>query len=208
MSSSVTWGHIHTERAAMAESWAALTPEQWATASWCAGWTVQQTAGHILSAAEQTPPHFYLELAQAGFRFSTFAERGAQRLGALEPQQLSERLEARTTTTNRPPAPVVTMLGEIVVHGEDIRRPLGLTHTVDDAALVAVADSYKSSNLLIGSKRRIEGLRLTATDVAWSTGDGPEVTGPLVSLILVMTGRSAASPDLEGEGLSTVLSRC
>ncbi len=192
----------------MAEAWAKLTDEQWATASWCAGWTVKQTAGHILSAAEQTPPHFYVQLAQAGFRFSTFTERGAERLGALEPQELSTRLEARTTTTNRPPAPVVTMLGEIVVHGEDMRRPLGLHHSVDADALVAIADSYKRSNLLIGSKRRIGGLRLTATDVAWSTGDGPEVSGPLLSLILVMTGRAAASSELSGEGLPTLLARC
>jgi uncharacterized protein (TIGR03083 family) len=192
----------------MAEAWAQLDEEQWSSPSWCTGWTVKQTAGHILSAAEQTPPHFYLELAQAGFRFNTFTERAAQRLGALEPQELSERLEARTTTTNRPPAPVVTMLGEIVVHGEDMRRPLGLHHRVEPEALVAIADSYKRSNLLIGAKRRIGGLRLVATDVPWSTGDGPEVSGPLLSLILVMTGRAAASSELSGEGLPTLLARC
>ncbi len=39
------------------------------------------------------------------------------------PDALVRRLRARTTTTNRPPAPVVAMLGEIVVHGEDIPSP-------------------------------------------------------------------------------------
>ena len=100
------------------------------------------------------------------------------------------------------------MLGEIVVHGEDIRRPLGLTHIIDEAAQVAVADNYVKTNLLIGSKRRIAGLRLVATDLAWTYADGPEVTGPLTSLILAMSGRSDALVDLRGEGAPLPTSRC
>ena len=56
------------------------------------------------------------------------------------------------------------MLGEIVVHGEEICRPLELQHQNLEAAFVAVADSYKKTNILIGSKRMITGLRLRATD--------------------------------------------
>jgi hypothetical protein len=33
------------------------------------------------------------------------------------------------------------------------------------------------------------------------------VTGPLLSLILAMTGRAAAQADLSGEGLATLKSR-
>ena len=118
------------------------------------------------------------------------------------------RLRARTTTTNHPPAPVVVMLGEIVVHGEDIRGPLGLAHAVDEAAQIVVADNYVEINLLIGSKRRIAGLRLVATDVTWTHGDGPEVTSPLTPLILAMSGRSGALADLAGEGVTLFASRC
>jgi uncharacterized protein (TIGR03083 family) len=202
-----TWKHIHGERAAMAETWAAMADEQWATPSWCEGWTVQETAGHILSAAEQTPPNFYKELVGAGFRFNVFTARGATRLGALSPDELVRRLRARVSTRNRPPAPLVAMLGEIVVHGEDIRRPLGLTHDTPEAALVAVADSYKKSNLLIGSKRRIAGLRLRASDGAWTNGEGPEVTGPLVALVLAMAGRKGALGSLSGEGVAVLAAR-
>jgi hypothetical protein len=72
---------------------------------------------------------------------------------------------------------------------------------------VAVADSWKNSNLLIGAKRRIAGLRLRATDSSWAHGDGPEVSGPLISLILAMTGRKGAHPDLTGDGLTTLADR-
>ena len=123
-----TWKYIHSERAAMADTWADLTAEQWGTASWCDGWTVRDTAGHILAAAEQTPMNFYKELTAAGFRFNVFTARGVERFGTLSADELIRRLRARTSTTNHPPAPVVAMLGEIVVHGGDIRGPLGLTH--------------------------------------------------------------------------------
>jgi uncharacterized protein (TIGR03083 family) len=207
MKSSETWRYIHQERRAMTETLASLSTEQWATQSWCEGWSVQETTGHIVAAAEQTPLNFYKELIQAGFKFNVFTERGAKRVSAAGPGELVRRLDARTATTNHPPAPVMAMLGEIVVHGEDIRRPLGLEHQPDESALVALADSWKNSNLLIGSKRRIAGVRLTATDAAWSHGDGPEASGPLLSLILAMTGRKGAHRDLRGDGVAVLASR-
>jgi uncharacterized protein (TIGR03083 family) len=101
----------------------------------------------------------------------------------------------------------MAMLGEIVVHGADIRRPLGLEHRSPEAALIALANSWKNSNLLIGAKRRIAGLRLRATDSDWIWGDGPEVSGPLSSLILAMTGRKGAHGDLAGDGLAKLAAR-
>jgi uncharacterized protein (TIGR03083 family) len=201
------WKYMHSERADMADTWTSLSSEQWSSASWCKGWSVQETAGHVVAAAEQTPSNFFKELASAGFRFNVFSERGAKRLGAIGPDELIRRLRARTTTTNHPPGPVLAMLGEIVVHGEDIRRPLGLQHQVPEEALVAVADSWKNSNLLIGSKRRIGGLRLEATDVDWAHGDGLLVSGPMASLVLAMTGREAALSDLTGDGVAILSDR-
>jgi len=207
MKSEETWKYIHSERSQMAETLAELSDDQWAAPTWCAGWSVQDTAGHILAAAEQTPVNFYKEMTLAGFRFNVFADRAARRLGAIGHPELIRRLRARTTTTNHPPAPVVAMLGEIVVHGQDIRRPLGLQHRSPPEALVAVADSWKNSNLLIGAKRRIAGLRLRATDVEWAHGDGPEVSGPMISLVVAMAGRKGAHPDLSGEGLADLAKR-
>ncbi len=207
MKASETWGHIHKERTVLTESLASLSMEQWAEPSWCQGWSVQETTGHIVAAAEQTPLHFYKEMIQAGFKFNVFTDRGAKRVSAAGPSELVRRLGARTTTTNHPPAPVMAMLGEIIVHGQDIRRPLGLRHQPSDEALVALADSWKNANLLIGSKRRISGVRLRATDVTWSHGEGPEVSGPLLSLILAMSGRKGAHVDLGGDGLQVLSSR-
>jgi uncharacterized protein (TIGR03083 family) len=201
------WQYIGSERSAMADTWETLTPEQWSTPSWCEGWTVRTVANHVLAAAEQTPGNFFKEFASAGFKFNVFAARGAAQLNALSTDDLVRRLRARTSTTNHPPGPVTAMLGEIVVHGDDMRRPLGLSHASPKPALEAIADAWKKTNILVGAKRRIEGLRLRATDDSWTWGDGPEVAGPLQSLILAAVGRSQALFDLSGDGLTVFTSR-
>jgi len=207
MKSAETWTYIHGERGRLADTLSSLTEGQWSTASWCRGWSVQDAAGHVLAAAEQTPPNFYKELLLAGFRFDVFTDRAAKRLATIGPDELVRRLRARTSTTNHPPAPVMAMLGEIIVHGEDIRRPLGLHHESPEAAVVAIADSWKNTNLLIGAKRRIAGLRLKATDADWAHGEGPEVSGPLIAIVLAMVGRKQVHPDLAGDGLAVLSNR-
>lgn len=42
--------------------------------------------------------------------------------------------------------------------------------------------------------------RLTATDHAWSTGHGAEVTGTMTDLFLLLTGRTARIGHLDGPG--------
>ena len=102
-----------------------------------------------------------------------------------------------------PPGPADTVLGETLIHSEDIRRPLGIAHGDATEDLVRVADFFKASNLIIGAKRRIAGLALRATDTNWSHGTGPEVSGPILALVMAMTGRKAVLPDLTGEGVAT-----
>ncbi len=70
-----------------------------------------------------------------------------------------------------------------------------------------MAQFYQGSNLLIGATSRIAGLTLRVTDTDWSHGSGPEVTGPMLSLLLAMTGRGAAVADLTGAGVGTLASR-
>ena len=142
-----------------------------------------------------------------GFRFNRMIDRDARAAGALAPAEIIERLRARTSTTNGPPAPGMTMLGEVLVHGEDIRRPLGLTADHRPEAVVACFEMFKTTSFPVGTKKRIEGLRIVPDDVEWSHGDGPSVTGPSRSLLLAMTGRSGALGDLGGEGLSTLRAR-
>jgi uncharacterized protein (TIGR03083 family) len=202
-----TWKLIHSERVALANTLEGLSPEQWVAPSQCTGWSIQLAAAHVLAGAEQTGPRFMAGMMASGFRFNAMVGRDVSRLGGLGPQELVERLRARTTTTNHPPAPVMAMLGEVVVHGEDIRRPLGLSAEPSAAATLACLDMFKRANFPVGAKKRISGLRLVATDADWDHGAGPELQGPMLSLLLAMTGRASGLEGLSGEGATVLSSR-
>jgi uncharacterized protein (TIGR03083 family) len=202
-----TWKLIHSEREALANTLESLAPEQWGEPSLCSGWSIQHAAGHVLAGAEQTPLGFFTGLIASGLRFNAMVDRDTKRLGALAPKEIIERLRARTTTTNHPPAPVAAMLGEVVVHGEDIRRPLGVHAMVATDAVVECLELYKRANFPVGTKKRIAGLKLSASDVEWSHGAGPEVSGPALSLLLVMAGRAVAVDELSGEGVAVLRPR-
>jgi len=207
MGSAATWDLIDRERSAMVDQLTALAATDWTKPSLVAGWSVQVVAAHIVNGAEQTTGHFAKRLAANGFRFNTTMDRDARQSGALPPTEIVARLRARTTTTNRPPATVVTMLGEVVVHGEDIRRPLGLEGDTPPEAVAACLELYARANFPVGSKRRIADLHITAPDVGWSHGSGPEVRGPGLSLLMAITGRPTGVLEFEGAGVATFATR-
>jgi uncharacterized protein (TIGR03083 family) len=207
MATTNPWPLIHAEREALAADLAALTGDQWATRSLCAEWTVRDVLGHMTATAKMTPPKFFAGLTGAGFRFNAMNAKNVAREATPRPSDGLAEFRSHLKDTTHPPGPVEAMLGEAVIHSADIRRPLGMSREYPVEALTRVADFFKGSNLLIGAKRRITGLALRATDTGWATGTGPEVTGPHLSLVLAMTGRSAALADLSGEGLATLRSR-
>jgi uncharacterized protein (TIGR03083 family) len=202
-----TWALIHAARARLADDIEGLTPDQWRTPSLCAGWSVGAMAAHLLASAEQTPGHFMGGMVTSGFSFNRMMQRDIDARAALTGTQIAERLRKRTTTTNKPPAPTVAMLGEVVVHGEDLRRPLGLAAPVDADAANACLDMYTKASFPVGGKKRIAGLRLVSTDTGWTYGAGPEVSGPAMSLLLAMTGRPAGMDQLSGAGASQLGAR-
>ena len=207
MATTSPWPLIHAEREALIADLGTLTDDQWAAPSLCDGWTVRDVLGHMIATTKMTPPRFVVSLAAAGFRFNNMTAKGVAAEATAKPGDGLANFRSYLKDTTAPPGPVEAMLGEAVIHSADIRRPLGIPHEYPEEALNRVADFYKASNLIVGAKRRIDGLTLRATDTGWSTGSGPEVTGPHLSLILAMTGRSTALADLSGEGLATLTSR-
>ena len=200
------WPTIHAERKALAADLEGLTDKQWATASLC-GWSVQQVLAHMTATAEMTPLTFFPKIAGAGFSLNKLSEKEIAQRTKGTPADTLARFNGRITSSKHPPGPVDSWLGETIVHSEDIRRVLKINHDYDEAALKRVADFYKKSNLVVGGKKRVAGLTLKATDADWTSGAGPEVSGPLTSLVLAITGRTAALKDLKGDGVETLKSR-
>ena len=201
------WPTIHDERGALAADLAGMGEDRWDTPSLCGEWTVRDVMAHMTATAKIGPPQFFSKLVGSGFNFKRLqakdiaAERGSSSADTLA------RFTAEVASTKHPPGPVDSWLGETIVHSEDIRRPLGIKREYPTDAVVEVADFYKGSNLILGTKKRITGLTLRATDTDWSHGTGPEVTGPMLSVLMAMTGRQAALDDLSGAGVATLRGR-
>jgi uncharacterized protein (TIGR03083 family) len=201
------WPTIHTERQALADDLAALSAEQWQSPSWCEHWTVHDVLAHLTSAAKMTPPKFVSRFASAGFTFDKFAGREVAREGSGGPAATLAEFRRVRSRSSAPPGPKDTWLGEAFVHGEDIRRPLGIAHDYPLPYVTRVIAMYAHSNAIIGGKSRVSGLELHATDTDFSVGAGPVVEGRAVDLMLAASGRKQALTGLTGPGVDTLAGR-
>jgi uncharacterized protein (TIGR03083 family) len=195
------WPTIHAEREALARDLSDLTSEQWGTPSLCSEWNVHEVLAHLLSTATMTPLKFVANFARAGFRFNDFTARQVAAESAGGPAATLTSFRAVQQRTSAPPGPKETWLGEAFVHGEDIRRPLGIPREYPLSDVARALAFYSRSDTIIGGRTRVEGLTLTATDTSFSVGSGPLVEGPVVSLMLAATGRKSALDDLSGPGV-------
>jgi uncharacterized protein (TIGR03083 family) len=202
------WTTIAAERGALADDLSNLAPAQWDTPSLCGEWTVRDIVAHMSATASLNPATFFVNMAKAGFNFDRFANGQIAKHRGPDPAATLNEFRGLRDSTSAPPGPKTSWLGEVVVHGEDVRRPLGIRHTYAPEAVRQVIDFYQGSNMLIGSKKRIDGLALAATDDDWQHGQGERVEGPLLSLLLAMTGRGAACDDLAGPGVQILRGRC
>lgn len=195
------WPMVHTERAALLDDLTGIADESWEVASLCPGWTVHDVLAHLVDTARSTRRGFVAAMVRARFDFDRQNADGVRRERAATPVETLERFRRVVTLTATPPAPMDTRLVEAVVHGEDIRRPLGIERRYAEQAVVrALRLQARTSASFGGGKELVAGLRLTATDADVSIGDGPAVTGPALSLLLAVSGRAVALDELDGPG--------
>jgi uncharacterized protein (TIGR03083 family) len=98
---------------------------------------------------------------------------------------------------------------DILVHGRDVAIPLGRRHDIPPQAAAVAASRVLSMRWppALPAARKVAGFRLIATDISWSAGEGPKVTGPMGAILLMCAGRLAALPQLSGEGARDVAAR-
>jgi uncharacterized protein (TIGR03083 family) len=182
--------------------------------SLCDGWRVRDVIGHM--SVGHTTPGLQLTRQLAGYRFNiekgSFAESKlfADRYSAAELRDLWDR-ELVQARSRKGIAKVVRNHEGFVdhlVHHQDIRRPLGRTRIVPEHRLVAALDALaKLHTPMFSTKKKVKGLRLVATDIDWSGGDGPTVEGSGEALVMAAAGRHVALDELTGPGLPTLIER-
>jgi uncharacterized protein (TIGR03083 family) len=204
------WRSIDQQRARLADLFSDLTDEEWRTPSLCTAWTVREVAAHL------TLAHMGLgaglpAIVRARGSFDGMIRDTAIRRAKLPVEEYPRLL--RAMIGSRRTAPFITEhepLIDVLVHGQDMTRPLGRALPVPIEPAMAAADRVWSMSFPFRARRRLSGRELVAVDAPWRVGSGPRVEGPMASLLLLLTGRPAALADLTGpgtNGLATTFGR-
>lgn len=193
------------ERRDLAAFLATLTPAQWQAPTLCAGWSVTDVVAHMFSYDELTTIGLITRFAKG--RFVRANDIGVEEYRPLGPDRLLELVNRHLR-----PRGLTAGFGGLIalvdgtIHHQDIRRPLSMPRDIPPDRLTRVLDSIPT-NPRLGARGRIRGLRLRATDLDWSTGHGPEVTGTGEALLMAMSGRRGVTPELTGPGQPILAAR-
>lgn len=202
------WAAVHAERAALADDLTSLDEAQWALPSLCGRWTVEDVVAHLTAAASIGRLRWLTSVLGARFDFDVHNERRlAEHRGATTAETL-DRFRRTVTSTTAASGHTAAWLGEVIVHAEDVRRPLGLHRPPSLEAVTEVAYFYASRNFTVASRSAAEGLRLEASDGPFASGSGSLVTGTTLALTMAMAGRGTHCEDLTGPGVPTLRERC
>ncbi|MGW0247557.1 maleylpyruvate isomerase family mycothiol-dependent enzyme [Nocardia goodfellowii] len=186
---------VRDERLALADFLEGLSEQEWRRPSLCAGWTVHEVLAHLTLSNRDTVRSVLLDVIRARGNWDRANADAARRQAArYTPTELIALLRAGADCHRRSPgAGALDPLVDIIVHGQDIARPLGRDYRPPAERVVAPLD-YALGSMFYGAKKRLRGKRLIATDARWSHGDGPEeVRGPVVDLLLLATGREVST---------------
>lgn len=200
------WRATDSERLSLADLLDDLTPPEWAAPSLCAGWTVRDVAAH-LALAHTGVLAGAVGAVRARGSFDRMVHDTAVRHAAEPTAVLVGQI--RAMVGSRRHAPGISHLEpllDVLVHGQDIALPLGRPREVPVVPAAAAATrvwTYRWPwTIPFRARARLRGLRLAATDVEWSAGEGAPVEGPVGALLLLLTGRTAAAlPRLSGPGV-------
>ena len=205
-----TQAQITAERHLAADLLDSLTEAQLATASLCSGWTVKDVFGHQLMTLETPLPSFALAMVFAFGNFDRANDRLSRGVGRRPAKDIAAGLRARASSAFRAPGfPLEGALLDLLIHGQDVRRPLGLGRDFDPDAQrkgLDVLVSKKAEGAFV-PKGRLAGLSWRADDIDWTFGAGPLISGPAEAIMLAMAGRNVALDDLDGPGLADLRSR-
>ncbi len=181
--------------------------ESWGQSTVCDPWSVRHLVAHLTALSNQTLPNFMKRMITTGFNFEKVVNGDLQKY-LVEPNQMIDKLASSIAAPTTPKMLNLIALGEFMCHGEDIRRSFGDRGEHPVAHVVELGPTYMTTGKPLMGKVRTKDLSMRATDGDFAWGEGPEVAGPGIDLILAATGRVGALDRLEGDGVATLRSRC
>ncbi|MEO3785999.1 maleylpyruvate isomerase family mycothiol-dependent enzyme [Actinocorallia sp. B10E7] len=193
--------HIAAEREELAELLEGLPAEAWDEPSLCAGWRVREVVAHMTMPFHFSTGRFLKEMVRARGDFNRMADRCARSdAEKWPPDEFVAMLRKNARHPWKPPGGGFHgALSHDVIHGLDITVALGVDRRVPEERLRLVLEGSDSprSRRFFGTD--LDGIRLQADDMDWSSGSGSPLTGHAQDLLLVICGRRLPGGRLHGE---------
>jgi uncharacterized protein (TIGR03083 family) len=208
MSDQTLWAAIDAQRERTADLLDRLDDQEWSRPSLCTGWTVRDVAAHLTLQQQTVADLFRFMIKNPGSLgggMNQMINRSARIVAARPTDRLIGDIRAMIGSRrhNVGVTPDETLI-DIAVHGQDIAIPLGreLDLPAPTAALAAsrVWSYGGRGKAMVFDTIPLAPYRLSATDIAWTEGDGPEIQGPIAAILLLLTGRPVALSRLVGAG--------
>lgn len=197
---------VRAERLALADLLDTLGIDDWRVDSLCAGWTVHDVLAHITLLPHQTLRETVGRVLRARGDFNlSEADWARERAAKFGPAELIGQLRETAGMDSRPAmSGRLDPLVDILVHTQDIARPLGRRHAMPAERVEPALNHVWRAGFYGKPAKRFGGLRFVATDAEWSAGEGPDVRGPIGELLMLATGRAAGLAGVTGTGVERV----
>ena len=164
--------------------------ETWDAPTLCEKWSVRHVVAHVTMPARLTPEQYGAEMAAARGDFAVLSDTVAARDASLPEADLLAQLRSPGLHAWQPPGGgAAGALSHAVIHSLDVTVALDRPPVAPAEAVIAVLDGLTAAN---GTWFGIDltGVRLEATDTAWSWGDGRPVRADSGSLVALVSGRT------------------
>jgi uncharacterized protein (TIGR03083 family) len=203
------WDDVASERRQLADVLEGLTEAQLSEPSLCDGWTVKDTAAHLTTTFHTSMPKFMVQIVMSGGFNNATRKAAIREASSRSIVDIAEELRANAEHRFTPPGlGAEAPLTDIVMHGQDIRRPLDIDRDIPEEEARIILDLLVSKKGKFAWPRGgVGGLRFEATDMDWSSGSGPLVSGAAEALLMAIGGRAAAVEDLAGDGVAAFRTR-
>jgi uncharacterized protein (TIGR03083 family) len=200
---------VRAEQQACAALFRSVGPDEWGIETLCAGWTVRDMLSHVASTMVMDPAHA-IRIVRYRNDIDRLNRTTIEAWRDRSADSLIDKIErASTPSIGQRLLGVGNSLRGLMIHQQDVRRPLDRVFQFDPERLRSVLDAVLSdAGGNLGSVERSQGLRLVADDIDWSHGDGAEVRGAGEAILMAIAGRKDGVRQLYGPGLEQLANRC
>lgn len=199
-----TWNSAGKARTDFADMMESLSSEQLDQPSLCDEWAAKGVLAHVTSFVETNAVAFFAAMVKSRFDFDKTSLIMANKQLVRPVEEVIATLRSKATkSAPLPMFPESLTVADVVIHTQDVRRPLELAGSPSEDLVQATLDFLTTDKMAttLVDRRPIDDVKLVASDMDWSFGIGPEITGSGEALMMGLANRSVLD-ELQGDGLA------